>query len=61
MSKICAKCKGEMIPSYNKDKFYGKRYDGVCDGTDSTRYMCKECGYIEEYADDPKFLNKKTF
>ncbi len=53
--KECPKCNGTMMESYTNGTFCGVREDRVCGGTDTIRYMCKECGYIEEYAVKPKF------
>lgn len=58
--KVCSKCSGEMIATGSKGKFETsdikdivnipvKGFWGI---TNTTKYMCKECGYIEEYADD---------
>lgn len=58
-NKKCPKCNGEMIKASIKGHFSGFRNDEVVDGTNTTRYMCKDCGYIEEYADNPKFINKR--
>jgi len=54
--KQCPKCDNEMMEGTARGNFSGIRNDGVYDGTETTKYMCKECGYIEEWADDPKFI-----
>jgi hypothetical protein len=47
-----------MIKSYIKGNFALVKKDGMLDGVETDRYMCMECGYIEEYAIDPKFNAK---
>lgn len=58
MKRLCPKCENEMLESYKKDNFSGVRNDGFYAGTDTTKYMCKACGYIEEWADKPNFWKK---
>lgn len=53
--KVCPKCGGEMLSSYSRGHFSGMTVNNVCGGTDTTKYMCKKCGYIEEWADEPDF------
>jgi hypothetical protein len=48
-----------MMESYKKDHFSGITEDEICAGTDTTKYMCKKCGFIEEWADKPDFWMKK--
>lgn len=56
--KACSKCKGEMLESYAAGVFQGERVDRAISKTDTIKYMCRICGYIEEYAEDPKFYEK---
>ncbi len=51
----CSKCGGDMLKSYVEGNFSAEREDKVCDGTVTNKYMCKKCGYIEEYAENPNF------
>lgn len=60
VNKTCPKCNGKMMEGYTNGKFSGVREDGACGGTDTKRYMCKKCGYIEEYAIKPKFYTDKN-
>lgn len=55
----CSKCNSEMMEGYTERLFSGIRDDGEYSGTETTVYMCKKCGYIEEYAKDPEFYLKK--
>ena len=48
-----------MLESSVEGSFSAIRNDQLGDGTKTTRYMCKECGYIEEYAMNPKFYQRK--
>lgn len=58
--RVCPKCSGEMIGARLKDKFettdindmVNIPVDGFWGITNTTKYMCKNCGYIEEYAND---------
>ena len=56
----CIRCNGDMIKSYIDGKFSAVRKDGVYDGVTTNRFMCKECGHIEEYAINPKHLENNS-
>lgn len=49
MERKCSKCTGEMIKSYIEKDFSFKDKDGACGGCKTEKFMCIECGYIEEY------------
>lgn len=52
---LCSKCQGDMLKSCIKGDFTSVCEEGLRVTTFTTKYVCKECGYIEEYVDDPKF------
>lgn len=52
--KTCCKCNSDMIKSYTKGDFSFIGKLNICTGCETERYMCKECGYIEEYGIDFK-------
>ena len=57
--KSCPKCSGEMLETKNKGIFIARRNDGLIGETETVKYMCRECGYIEEYAVNPFYLKRR--
>lgn len=54
--KQCSKCNSEMIKSYIQGDFSFHGKNNELNGCKTEKYMCKKCGYIEEYGID--FKNK---
>jgi len=54
----CPKCSGEMMKSTAISRFVGRRNDGMIGETETVKYMCTSCGYVEERALNPFFWQK---
>ena len=55
---ICPRCREEMVKGLSKGSFTGWRGDGMSGTTQTAKYMCPGCGYIEERAVNSKYLRK---
>ncbi len=58
VNRTCPRCQDEMIKGLNKGTFVGWRDDGMSGTTQTEKYMCIGCGYIEERAVNSKYLKK---
>ena len=54
----CIKCSGNMVRGLTKGTFTGWRSDGMTGQTQTVKYMCTNCGYIEERAVNSLYLEK---
>ena len=54
----CIRCKGTMVRGQTKGVFNGTRSDGMAGITQTVKYMCIDCGYIEERAINARHLLK---
>ncbi|NMB32738.1 MAG: hypothetical protein GX992_00640 [Clostridium sp.] len=55
---ICTRCNGTMVQGRTKGTFSGTRPDGMAGFTQTIKYMCRDCGRIEERAINAKHLFK---
>ncbi|MBK7808308.1 MAG: hypothetical protein IPJ51_18740 [Saprospiraceae bacterium] len=57
----CPKCQNSEIAIIEGGAFKGNIYNTLSFGLSTvylTRYVCTNCGYTENYVDDPKDLQK---
>ncbi|MBK7632837.1 MAG: hypothetical protein IPJ13_00065 [Saprospiraceae bacterium] len=57
----CPKCQNSEIAIIEGGAFKGNIYNTLSFGLNTvylTRYVCTNCGYTENYVDDPKDLQK---
>lgn len=57
----CPKCQNSEIATIEGGAFKGNIYNTLSFGLSTvylTRYVCTNCGYTENYVDDPKDLQK---
>lgn len=54
----CTRCKGPMVKGRTEGVFSGTRPDGMAGVTQTVKYMCTDCGYIEERAVSARYLAK---
>ena len=60
-SQCCPKCQSSEIAKIEGGAFKGNIYNTVSFGLTTiylTRYTCTNCGFTENYIDDPKDLAK---
>lgn len=55
---VCPRCRGTMVKGTTKGTFTGWRSDGMTGTTQTVKYMCDGCGYVEERAINAQYLNK---
>lgn len=58
---ICPKCQNTEIAIIEGGGFKGNVYNTISFGLSTvylTRYVCTNCGYTENYIDDPKDIKK---
>lgn len=54
----CLRCSGSMVKGVTKGTFSGWRNDGMTGTTQTVKYMCSGCGYVEERAINANYLRK---
>ena len=52
----CIRCKGTMVRGQTEGIFTGTRPDGMAGITKTVKYMCGDCGHIEERAINARHL-----
>jgi len=59
----CVICNGELLNLDNENTVSAiSTYDqNFITGTYSNKYVCTECGYIQEYAKNPKVFTDKKY
>jgi RNase P subunit RPR2 len=55
---MCPRCRETMVKGLSRGTFAGWRNDGMTGTTQTVKYMCTGCGYIEERAVNSKYLKK---
>ena len=54
----CPRCGSSMVKGLSKGSFIGWREDGMTGKTETIKFMCTGCGYIEERAVNSQHLKK---
>jgi rubredoxin len=57
-TRVCPRCRDTMVKGLSKGTFVGWREDGLSGTTQTEKYMCTGCGYIEERAINSKYLKR---
>lgn len=61
LTNCCPKCQSSNIAIIEGGTFKGNMYNTISYGLSTiylSRYVCMECGFTENYIDDPKDLEK---
>lgn len=53
----CSKCGSELIKGISKGNF-SANISGKIEGSETSKYMCTKCGYVEEFADNISFIKR---
>lgn len=53
-NKLCPKCNGDMLKAIHEDS---KTITQLKKTVDIFKYVCLQCGYVEEYADIEQLNN----